>query len=275
MHSLSDPSVVVRELEKTYLVTKTGNEISLLPKKKRREVRALRGISFVARSGESIGILGRNGSGKTTLLNLIAGNEKPTSGDIKIAATPSLLSVGAALQGSLTGRQNVKLGLLAQGVSPNAVTALEDEVGEWAQIGDALDRPLSTYSSGMKARLKFSIATALKPEILLVDEALATGDAAFAARAKERMDSFLDESGTVFIVSHSAAAVRTHCRRAIWINSGRIVADGPVDEVAPQYADWGKLMAAEKYELAETYIANVEFDYLKPRIIYTSEVNSD
>lgn len=269
MLTSNDPTVVVRNLKKTFVVNKSGSELTLSPY--RRRVEALKGVSFVAERGESIGVLGRNGSGKSTLLNVIAGNEKPTSGDILVSSVPSLLSVSAALQSHLSGRQNVRLGLLAQGLPPKNVRALENEVGEWAQIGEALDRPLNTYSSGMKARLKFAISTANHPEILMVDEALATGDAAFAQRAKERMQTFLRNSGTVFIVSHSPGALKQHCNRAIWLHLGEVLADGSVEDVGEEYAKWSRYSAAGDSNSADLVLDEMRSNYESPEIVFDSE----
>lgn len=269
MLTSNDPTVVVRGLQKTFAVNRSGSELTL--SRKRQKVDALKNVNFVAERGESIGVLGRNGSGKSTLLNIMAGNERPTSGDVKVSSRPSLLSVSAVLQPHLSGRQNVRLGLLAQGIDPRRVRQIEDEVGEWAQIGEALDRPLITYSAGMKARLKFAIATADRPEILLVDEALATGDAAFAQRAKQRMQTFLENSGTVFIVSHSSGALQEHCNRAIWLHFGEVLADGDVDDVGKEYTTWSQYSASGDLDGADSVLANMRSDYVEPEIVFDSE----
>lgn len=265
------PTVVVRDLEKTYFLTRGGSEVGFSKQRRHTTVEALKKVSFATFSGESIGVLGRNGSGKSTLLNLVAGNEKPTQGSILVSSRPTLLSVSAALQGNLSGLDNVRLGLLAKGLRPSQVAKIEHNIAEWSDIGTAIHRPLSTYSSGMKARLKFSIATAVRAEILLVDEALATGDAAFAERAKARMDAFLDDLGTVFIVSHSAATVRKHCSRAIWLHEGMIISDGMVDDVAEQYHKWTQLIAKGERAKAGEFIAEQKDNYDAPVILLDSE----
>lgn len=212
--------------------------------RKASTVHALHEVSLVSRAGESIGIVGRNGSGKSTLLRLISGAESPTSGRIAVSAQPTLLGVSAALQGVLSGRQNIELGLYAMGLSPEEVRVLTPNVADWAAIGSAIDRPLKTYSSGMRARLVFSISTAVRREILLVDEALSTGDKAFADRAEARMESFLEDSGTVFIVSHGAGTIQKYCDRAIWLNDGSVIADGDAVSVVKNYVSWSNLQAA-------------------------------
>lgn len=271
MPASSSPTVVVRNVSKTYNVYPGGSKRSLFGGRKRIEVHALKDISFVTRAGESIGVLGRNGSGKSTLMSIIAGNESPTQGSVLVSEQPTLLGVSAALQPNLTGRQNVRIGLLAMGLTPDEVAEIEGPVAEWAEIGDAVDRPLITYSSGMKARLKFSISTAVRREVLLVDEALSTGDATFAARAKERMDSFLENAGTVFLVSHGPQAIKQHCNRAIWIHDGVMIADGDVDEVADAYRAWSHFAAQKNREKAAKVMDRLAKQFDPPRIILDSE----
>lgn len=263
------PTVVVRDLSKKYRLMPSGSSRGF--GRRTAVVDALRSVSFVSYRGESIGILGRNGSGKSTLLRIIAGNETPTSGLVRVSTEPRLLGVSAALQGALTGRENVKLGLLAMGLSPKEVAQLEDSVIEWADLTDSIDRPLRTYSSGMAARLKFSIATSVRAEILLVDEALATGDTTFAAKAKDRMDSFLEESGTVFLVSHGAKTIQDNCSRALWLHEGRIIADGPAESITKRYRVWGNRAATGRDEEAAKIIRETAASYTPPTIRLSSE----
>jgi ABC-type polysaccharide/polyol phosphate transport system ATPase subunit len=173
----------------------------LLERNPQVQVRALSSVSFVARSGESIGVIGRNGSGKSTLLRVMAGLETPTRGSVLAQSTPVLLGVNAALMPELSGERNVELGLLAMGLSPREVEALLPEVIDLAGIGGSIHLPMRTYSSGMGSRLRFAIAAAANPEILLIDEALATGDAAFKERSEEKMTELRRNAGTVFLVS--------------------------------------------------------------------------
>ncbi len=206
-----------------------------------REVRAVRDVSFVAYRGEAIGIVGRNGSGKSTLLRSIAGMVPPTSGQIWINGTSLLLGVGAMLMPRLTGRQNIEIGCLALGMSPLEVRTRMQEIIDFADIGQFIDMPMSTYSSGMGARLRFAISTAVVPDVLVVDEALATGDAEFKHRADERIDQIREKAGTIFMVSHSESAIRNTCDRALWMDKGQIVMDGTVHDVVEAYSDmYGK-----------------------------------
>ena len=196
------PTVVARNITKTYIVR--GAESSDSTRRIFRRsmpLHALRGLTFVAKEGESIGILGSNGSGRSTLLRLIAGGESPTSGDLRVTAEPILLGISAALQPELSGRRNVELGCLAMGMTLAETRELYDPIVKLSGIGDAIYRPMKTYSAGMAARLKFAIATAVNPEILLIDEALSAGDAAFE-------------------------------ERTIWLHEGRIIADGTAEDVA-------------------------------------------
>jgi teichoic acid transport system ATP-binding protein len=201
-------------------------------------VPALKGISVVAREGESIGVLGRNGSGKSTLLRAIAGLTVPTRGRVLADGTPVLLGVSAALMPNLSGSRNVILGGLAMGLPREEVEARYDEVVDLAAIGPAIHRPMRTYSSGMSARLSFAIATAARPHVLLVDEALNTGDAEFRSRSEERMNELRAQAGTVFLVSHSLATVEETCTRVLWIDAGILRADGPVDKVVGSYREY-------------------------------------
>lgn len=254
--STNQATVVVRDLAKYYRIS--GGQ--------KQRVRALERVSFVSYTGESIGILGRNGSGKSTLLRLIAGGEAPTAGEIRVSSQPTLLGVSAALQPRLSGAQNIRLGLLAMGLSPEEVDEKFGDICRFADIGDAIYRPMNTYSSGMGARLKFAISTSVHPEILLVDEALSTGDASFTDRAQKRMRRMLESSGTVFLVSHGAAVIQETCTRAIWLHDGRVIADGAAEDVTKSYRVWGNRKATGKDEEAAAIIKKMEGYYHTPKI---------
>ncbi|NLG22387.1 MAG: ABC transporter ATP-binding protein [Actinomycetales bacterium] len=200
-----------------------------------REVEAVKDVSFVAYKGESIGVLGRNGSGKSTLLRTIAGVVPPTSGQLWLNGRAALLGVNAVLMARLSGRRNIWIGALAMGLTPDEVRERFDDIVEFADIGEFIDMPMSSYSSGMAARLRFAISTAVVPDILVVDEALSTGDAHFRDRANERITQIREQAGTVFIVSHNAATIQSLCDRALWIDGGRLLADGKPGPVAGLY----------------------------------------
>lgn len=215
------------------------------------QVHALKGVSFTAREGEHIGIVGANGSGKSTLLRVIAGVEPTASGRVLATATPMLLGVSAALLPAMTGRRNVRLGLLALGFQPHEVRERLPMVIKLAGIGEAIDRPMSTLSSGQGARLRFAIAAAANPDILLIDEALGTGDAAFAARSQRTIDDLRSKAGTIFLVSHAAQTIEKMCTRAIWLHEGELITDGPAVDVARAYRWWAHNVAQDKHEVAE------------------------
>lgn len=274
MQQSNKVTVVARNLGKSYYLHKSGSQIGLSRKKNQIVVEALKGVSFVAHAGESIGVVGRNGSGKSTLFRLIAGSEDPTSGEVFVSQEPTLLGVSAALQNDLSGAANVRLGLLAMGLTPDEVDEMQEGVAEWAEVQDAIDRPLKTYSSGMRARLVFSISTSVKREILLIDEALSTGDSSFAAKSKERMNSFLEEAGTVFIVSHGAGTIQNYCTRAIWLDNGEIIADGDSLEVATAYVRWSKLRAKDKEAEADKFLQKHKDAYIRPIIFTDNEAIS-
>jgi len=267
----NNPTVVARNLKKSYYLNRTGSEHVLSKKLSKHTVEAVKDVSFVAYSGESIGILGKNGSGKSTLLRMIAGSSKPDSGDVFVSSQPTLLGVGAALQSSLSGRQNINLGLLAMGLTPAETSKLVDPIIDWADLRSAIDRPLKTYSSGMRSRLTFAISTAVRRELLLIDEALSTGDSTFKAKAKDRMDEFLNGAGTVFLVSHGAATIQTHCSRAIWLHEGHMIADGDAETVTTTYRVWGNRVSTGKLEEADRIIKRQRKAFKPHKILLDSE----
>jgi teichoic acid transport system ATP-binding protein len=248
---LGHPSIVVDSLDVTYKVygSRRIGTTDSAPKSLVRRVlggsrrhigavtyvKAVRNVSFVARHGEAIGIVGVNGSGKSTLLRAIAGLIPPTRGRVFVAGEPTLLGVNAVLMRELSGERNIMIGGLALGMTIKEIREQMPDITEFADIGDFIYLPMSAYSSGMQSRLRFAISTFSSPDILMIDEALATGDAAFRERSKERIDQIRQEAGTIFFVSHSLASVRAMCTRVIWLSEGEVVRDGPVDEVCDAY----------------------------------------
>lgn len=263
-HALRDPqpTVFVRGLSRTYRSHGRRGTV----------VEALKNVSLVAYEGQSVGLLGHNGSGKSTLLRLIAGADAPTSGDILVSSQPSLLGVSAALQPRLSGAQNVRLGCLAMGMSREQTDEVYGSILDFADLGDAIHRPMNTYSSGMGARLRFAISTSIKPDILLIDEALSTGDATFAKKAKDRMGELLSRSGTVFLVAHGGGVIRENCNHAIWMHEGEIIADGELESVAQPYDVWGERKASRKTAEADKIIAQMKSYYKRPNLVLSSEV---
>ena len=201
----------------------------------RRVIEAVNGVSFETRRGEAIGVIGSNGSGKSTLLSALAGLIKPTSGEILVSSEPKLLGVGAVLLNGATGIRNIRLGCLALGMSSEELDDRVAEIVEFTGLGEAIDRPLKTYSAGMRARVHFAISTAVQPEILLVDEALAVGDKEFRKKSRAKIESLLANAGTLFLVSHSTNEIQRLCTRGLWLEKGKILADGPVTDVVAEY----------------------------------------
>lgn len=247
-----DPTVVVSHLDIVYEVLGGGrrpadedlDDDELRPLKnllrrrrveRTREVHAVQDVSFIARHGESIGIIGRNGSGKSTLLRAVAGLIPPSSGRLWVAGEPSLLGVNAVLMKNLSGERNIYIGGQALGLSKTEISERFDEIVDFSGIGDAVYLPMGTYSSGMGARLRFAISTAAAPDVLMIDEALATGDADFREKSTRRIEEIRKEAATVFLVSHSNSSIRQVCDRVLWMDKGRLLMDGPTEEVLTAY----------------------------------------
>ena len=187
---------------------------------------AIRGVSFVVNHGDAIGIIGRNGSGKSTLLQAIAGLLPPEQGCVYTSGQAALLGVNAALLDDLTGERNVVLGCLAMGMTPQEAKDSYQSIVDFSGVGDFIEYPMRTYSTGMAQRLRFSIASAKSHEILMIDEALATGDANFRAKSHEKIVSLRGEAGTVFLVAHNLAEIESTCNRVIWLEKGKIIRQG-------------------------------------------------
>ncbi|MDW3216953.1 MAG: ABC transporter ATP-binding protein [Ilumatobacteraceae bacterium] len=235
------PAIVVDDVHIRYRVLEDRNlrlaELVRSGFRSRRgtEVHAVRGVSLTIGVGQAVGLIGPNGSGKSTLLRAIAGVQPMSAGRVLIRGRAQLLAVNAALDAQLSGRRNVMLGGLAMGLLPDEIEARMPDVIEFSELADAIDRPMRTYSSGMKARLTFSIATMTQPPILLIDEALAVGDRHFRRKSLERLREMQQQAGTLVMVTHNLNEIRQTCSRAIWLESGQIVMDGPADDVANAY----------------------------------------
>jgi teichoic acid transport system ATP-binding protein len=231
---VAEPMVVVDDLHVVYKVYGAGGDrgtaatvlLRLIGRKTRgsiREVHAIRGLSFVAYRGDAVGVIGRNGSGKSTLLRAIAGLLPPEKGNVYTTGQGSLLGVNAALLEDLTGERNVVLGCLAMGMSKKETEAKFPDIVEFSGVGDFIHLPMKTYSSGMGSRLRFAIAAAKSQEILLIDEALATGDAEFLVKSHNRIQDLRAQAGTVFLVAHQLEEIELTCNRVIWMERGQIV----------------------------------------------------
>ena len=196
-------------------------------------------VSFSIQRGESVGLVGRNGAGKSTLLKLVTGIANPTSGSIAVRGQVApLLALGNGLDPTLTGRENIYLNGAILGYEKAWLKAHEADIIDFSELGDFINAPVRTYSSGMTMRLAFSIAAAATPEILILDEVLAVGDAAFQAKCRARISTIVKAGATVFFVSHSLEDIRQLCSRAIWLEKGRVVMDGPAAEVCPKFGEF-------------------------------------
>lgn len=199
---------------------------------------ALRGVSFAIPPGQTLGILGRNGSGKSTLLKLIAGILNPTAGSIeRHGRLAALLELGAGFKPDFTGRVNARLFGATVGVDEAEMSAYLPAIQAFADIGDFFDRPVKTYSSGMFARLAFAVASHVNPDILMIDETLAVGDALFQQRCFDRLKKFKDEGKTILLVSHSIETVVNNCDRAIVLDDGHLIGEGEPREMANRYIE--------------------------------------
>lgn len=197
---------------------------------------ALRNVSFQLNDGESLAIVGSNGAGKSTLLSLAAGLTVPEQGQVTVnGRVAALLELGSGFHPDLTGAENLVLNAALLGLSKRRTGELFDRIVEFSGIGDFIDDPLRTYSSGMVMRLAFSVAIQCDPDILLIDEILAVGDASFQDKSREALASFRHAGKSMLFVSHSAAAVRAMCDRAIWIDHGSVMMQGSVDDVLDAY----------------------------------------
>lgn len=234
---MADPMVIVDDLHVVYRVYGGGGDrgtaatalMRMMRRQRRpsvREIHAIRGISFVAYRGDAVGVIGRNGSGKSTLLRAVAGLLPAERGAVYTDGHGALLGVNAALLDDLTGERNVVLGCLAMGMTRQEIKERYAGIVEFSGVGDFISLPMNTYSTGMGSRLRFAIASAKNHDILLVDEALATGDAEFRVKSHRRIDELRAEAGTVFLVAHNLSEIEETCNRVIWLEKGRIVQAG-------------------------------------------------
>lgn len=272
------PCVVIDKVEMTYRVESSDDRSGtsrgprgairkLLRRPNLVTVNALKEISLVVERGESVGIIGRNGSGKSTMMKLISGLAAPTKGGIYATSTPILLGVNAALVPELSGDQNVVLGCLAMGMDMSQIDAQFESIVELSGLDSAIYLPMKSYSSGMASRLRFAIAAAVNPEILLVDEALNTGDAQFSNRSKARMDELRAQAGCVFIVSHSLDTIRDMCTRVIWLDKGELIMDGAPGETTQLYQDFSSQLSKGNNVSAERIKDEARADLVATQIL--------
>ena len=240
----SDISIQVEGLSKCYHIYDRPRDrlLQMLRRGSKqyfREFWALHDVSFSVRRGETVGIIGRNGSGKSTLLQMICGTVAPSTGTISTQGrVAALLELGAGFNVEFTGRENVMLNAAILGFSAQDMQARMADVLEFSELGDFLDQPVKTYSSGMYARLAFSIAIHVDPDILIVDEALSVGDARFVAKCMRRIKEIKEQGTTILFVSHDVGSIRTLCERVVWLDKGRLVEQGDVFPVTGRYMEY-------------------------------------
>jgi teichoic acid transport system ATP-binding protein len=239
---MSEPIITFKNVSKTYILYKNDQarfKALFIKPKNPKTNRALNDVSFEIYRGESVGIVGDNGAGKSTLLKMITGVAFPDEGDIivngKVAA---LLELTAGFSMEMTGRENIYLKGYILGLEDEYIKQIEESIIEFAELGDYIDQPVRTYSSGMKMRLGFAINVNIEPDVLVVDEALAVGDASFKKKCKEKIKEIIGAGTTVLYVSHSADSVREICPRSIYLRKGTVIFDGPTEETLKVYQDY-------------------------------------
>lgn len=236
-------AITVKNLEIYYRdITKFSIKRSLFKRKKTKIFTALNNISFTIKKGEIVGIIGENGSGKSTLLRALAGVFSPDKGTINLHNnTISLLSIGVGFNKKLTGLENIYLSGMLLGFSEKEIKNKENEIIEFAELGDFIYRPVKTYSSGMYSKLAFAITSILETDIILIDEVLSVGDANFKRKSYEKMKTLItDKNRTVVIVSHNMNTIKELCNKVIWIHKGKIKDKGNSEKIIAKYEKFMK-----------------------------------
>jgi lipopolysaccharide transport system ATP-binding protein len=246
-----------RDRLKQFVLPRLQRMAGQAPKQYYREFRALNDVSFDVRKGETVGIVGRNGSGKSTLLQIICGTLSPTGGAVETRGRiAALLELGSGFNPDFTGRENVYLNASVLGLSNEDIEARFDDIATFADIGDFIDQPIKTYSSGMALRLAFSVVISVDPQILIVDEALAVGDAAFQRKCIRRISELTDAGVTLLFVSHDTETVKRICARSLYLRNGQMRMLGDAKEVCIEYER--DLFGASRHAPASTTSATAE-----------------
>ena len=247
---MSTPIITFKNVSKTYILYKNDQarfKALFIKPRNPKTNRALNDVSFEINRGESVGIVGDNGAGKSTLLKMIIGVAFPDEGEIivdgKVAA---LLELTAGFSMEMTGRENIYLKGYILGLEDDYIKEIEERIIEFAQLGDYIDQPVRTYSSGMKMRLGFAINVNIEPDVLVVDEALAVGDASFKKKCKEKIKEIIEAGTTVLYVSHNANSVKEICPRSIYLRKGTVIFDGPTDETLQVYEEYKESIKNQK-----------------------------
>ncbi len=264
-----EPVVTAERLTKTYKVYATpwdrlGEAITR--RRRHRAFHALQDVTFTLPRGEGLALIGENGAGKSTLLKILAGITAPTSGAFQVRGKiASILELGSGFHPELTGRQNVVLNAAMLGLSQEELRRKMPEIVAFSELGEFIDQPVKTYSTGMAMRLGFSIATQVEPDVLIIDEALSVGDGYFQKKCMDRLRLFVDSGGTLLFCSHAMYYVSAFCRRALWLRQGRPEALGAVAEVVREYENF--LVAKSAQAAAAAAPASTEARALPARIV--------
>jgi lipopolysaccharide transport system ATP-binding protein len=233
-----------RSLKRTLFSSVSGRTSS--DARQRVVVHALRDISFSLRAGDRLGLVGVNGAGKTTLLRLLAGIYEPVIGGVSVRGKlNALLDASLGMNPDLTGRENIRVRGLTMGLDPDSISRLAQDIAEFAELGEFIDLPMRIYSSGMVIRLGFALATATRPQVLLMDEWFLAGDAGFIQKARGRLEDMVRGADILVLSSHVEKVVQEWCNRVIWLDKGRIRADGPTEEVMRAYGEATGTVTAE------------------------------
>lgn len=231
-------AVVAEGVSKIYKLYKNSSERLkdfIFSRSYGKEFYALKNLSFKVEKGDIVGLVGLNGSGKSTLANILGGITAPTEGNITINGIPAVIAISAGLNSQLTGIENIELKGLMTGMTMAQIHALQENIVEFADIGEHIYQPVKTYSSGMKARLGFAVSVNISSDILIIDEALSVGDPTFMQKCLDKMYELRESGRTIFFVSHSLEQMKQFCRKVIWLEYGRIKAYGTVREIIPEY----------------------------------------
>ena len=236
-------SVNIKNVTKEYRIYRTNKERikdALIPKHKNNTFFALDDVSITAHEGDVIGLVGINGSGKSTLSNMIGGSLSPTSGDIERHGDVSVIAINAGLNGQLSGVDNIEFKMLCMGFKRKEIKKLMPQIIEFSELGEFIYQHVKKYSSGMRAKLGFSINVTVNPDILVIDEALSVGDQTFTQKCLDKIYEFKEQNKTIFFVSHNIRQVKEFCTKIAWIEGGKLKEFGDIDDVLPQYEQFLK-----------------------------------
>ncbi|MBZ5981205.1 ABC transporter ATP-binding protein [Leuconostoc gasicomitatum] len=262
--STENIKISVKNITKRFELMKTRSEkilnILSFSSKTDRNFWALKGVSFDVFAGEAIGVVGLNGSGKSTLLNIVSEIYPPTTGELTINGDTSIISIGAGLKPALTGRDNIQLKLLMSGLTKKEIKTVSPDIIVFSELGDFIDQPVKNYSSGMKAKLGFSIMAHTNPDIMIIDEALSVGDSTFASKSFDKIREFKAQGKTIFFVSHSAGQVKQIADRVIWMHFGEMREMGETTEVMSHYEQWQKDFNKKSKPEREQYISDMKYE---------------